>query len=85
MHIRLVLFLVGVLAVLFGVNMLPAVAWGLYFGEYEAVASLLWSMGISIVVGLTVAVGFRGHRVTAGPREGFAVAALGWVALAAYG
>ncbi len=85
MRIRLVLFLVGVLAVLFGVNMLPSVAWGLYFGENEAVASLLWSMGISIGVGLAAAVGFRGHRSNAGPREGFAVAALGWIVLAALG
>ncbi len=79
------MFLVGALAVLFGVNMLPAVAWGVYFGEYDAVASLLWSMGISIGVGLAVAVGFRGPRINARPREGFAVAALGWVALAALG
>ena len=85
MRIRLVLFLVGVLAVLFGVNMLPAVAWGLYFGENEAVASLLWSMGISVGVGVAAAIGFRGHRINAGPREGFAVAALGWISLAALG
>ncbi len=85
MYIRLVLFLVGALAVLFGVNMLPAVAWGLYFGEYEPVASLLWSMGISIGVGLAAVIGFRRHRTNAGPREGFAVAALGWIALAALG
>ena len=85
MRIRLVLFLVGVLAVLFGVNMLPSVVWGLYFGESEAVASLLWSMGISIGVGLAMAIGFRGHRINAGPRDGFAVAALGWIVLAALG
>ncbi|KKK47164.1 hypothetical protein LCGC14_3157960, partial [marine sediment metagenome] len=78
--------LVGALAVLFGVNMLPAVGWGLYFGENEAVVSLLWSMGISIGVGLAAVIGFRGHRInTAGPREGFAVAALGWIVLAALG
>ncbi len=85
MRIRLVLFLVGVLAVLFGVNMLPSVAWGVYYGENEAVASLLWSMGISIGVGLAAAIGFRRHRINAGPREGFAVAALGWIVLAGLG
>ena len=85
MHIRLVLFLVGALAVLFGLNMLPAVAWGVYFGETEAVASLLWSMGISISLGLAAAIGFRKYRTNAGPREGFAVATLGWIALAGLG
>ena len=84
-QIKLVLFLVGALAVLFGVNMLPSVAWGLYFGEYNAVSSLLWSMGITIGVGFGVAFAFRRHRVAAGPREGFAVAALGWVVLAGAG
>ena len=86
MRIRLVLFLVGALAVLFGLNMLPSVAWGLYFREYGAVASLLWSMGITIGVGLAVAIGLRKHNIiVAGPREGFAVAALGWIVLAAFG
>ncbi len=85
MQIKLVLFLVGALAVLFGVNMLPSVAWGLYFGEYNAVSSLLWSMGITIGGGFGVAFAFRRHRVAAGPREGFAVAALGWVVLAGAG
>ena len=85
MHIRLVLFLVGALAVLFGVNMLPAVAWGVYFGETEAVASLLWSMAISIGGGLAAAFGFHKYRTNAGPREGFAVAAIGWITLAGLG
>ena len=85
MRLRLVLFLVGCLAILFGVNMLPAVAWGLFYGEYAAVASLLWSMGITIGLGIAAVFAFRRYRTTAGPREGFAVAALGWIVLAAFG
>ena len=79
------MFLVGALAVLFGLNMLPAVAWGVYFGETEAVMSLLWSMVISISVGLAAVAAFRKYRTNAGPREGFAVAAIGWITLAALG
>ncbi len=85
MRIRLVLFLVGALAVLFGVNMLPSIAWGLYYREFGAVVSLLWAMGISIGLGLAAVISFRKHRINAGPREGFAVAALGWIVLAALG
>ena len=85
MRLRLVLFLVGCLAILFGVNMLPAVAWGVFYGEYGAVGSLLWSMGITIGFGIAAVFGFRRYLATAGPREGFAVAALGWIVLAAFG
>ncbi|KKM15115.1 hypothetical protein LCGC14_1699340, partial [marine sediment metagenome] len=33
------------MAVLFGVNMLPSIAWGLHYREFGAVVSLLWAMG----------------------------------------
>jgi len=85
MRFRLVLFLVGMLAVLFALNMLPAVGWGLYYGEDAAVQSLLWSMAISLAVGGAMALLFRKPRTNAGPREGFAVAGLGWIALAGLG
>ncbi|MBS3820374.1 MAG: TrkH family potassium uptake protein [Phycisphaerae bacterium] len=85
MRIRLVLFLVGMLAVLFGINMLPAVAWGVYYGERQAVASLLWSMAVCLVGGGGMAVLSRRPRTNAGPREGFAVAGLGWIVLAGLG
>jgi trk system potassium uptake protein TrkH len=85
MRFRLVLFLVGMLSVLFGLNMLPSIAWGLYFGEYSAVVSLLWSMVVCLLAGGSVALLTRRPRTNAGPREGFAVAGLGWVVLAALG
>ncbi|HDZ20649.1 MAG TPA: TrkH family potassium uptake protein [Phycisphaerae bacterium] len=85
MRFGTVLFLVGALAILLGVNMLPAVAWGVYFGEHQAIGSLLASMGISLVLGITLMVIFRGKRADVGPREGFAVAALSWIVLAGLG
>jgi trk system potassium uptake protein TrkH len=81
----MVLFLVGALAILLGVNMLPAVAWGVYFAEYKAVWSLLASMAISLALGVAMILLFRGKRASVGPREGFAVAALSWVVLAGLG
>lgn len=85
MRLRLVLFLVGMLAILLGVNMLPAVAWGLYYRETEAVGALIWSMIVSIACGGALAVLTRRPRTNAGPREGFAVAGLGWIVLAGLG
>jgi trk system potassium uptake protein TrkH len=85
MRFRLVLFLVGMLAVLFGLNMLPAVAWGVYYREFHAIKALLWSMAICVVLGGAVAYGSGRPRTNAGPREGFAVAGLGWIVLAALG
>ncbi len=85
MRLRLVLFLVGFLAILLGLNMLPAIGWGVYYGEYEAVVALLWSMVISISAGGAVALVVRRPRTNAGPKEGFAVAGLGWIVLAGLG
>ena len=85
MRFRLVLFLVGMLAILLGLNMLPAVAWGVYYGEYQAVGTLVWSMAISIAFGGAMAMLSRRPRTNAGPREGFAVAGLGWIVLAGLG
>lgn len=85
MRFGTVLFLVGALAMLLGFNMLPAVAWGVHFGEYQAVVSLLTSMVISLALGLGLMFMFRGKRVNVGPREGFAVAALSWIVLAGLG
>lgn len=85
MRLRLVLFLVGMLASLLGINMLPAVAWGVYYREWAAVNSLLVSMVISIAAGGLLAAVCRRPRTDAGPREGFAVAGLGWVVLACLG
>ena len=92
MRLGTILFLVGALAILLGGNMLPAVAWGLYYGiaegdqaEYEGIASLLWAMAISLGLGLALILLFRRPRTTVGPREGFAVAAMAWVVLAGLG
>ena len=85
MRFRLVLFLVGMLSVLFGLNMLPSIAWGVYYGEWSAVGWLVWSMVICLVVGGGVALICRRPRTNAGPREGFAVAGLGWIVLAGLG
>lgn len=87
MRLGVVLYLVGGLAVVFGLNMLPSIAWGLYYGEYEAVAILGWSAGITCAAGAAALLGLRRFRAgrSPGPREGFGVAALGWVALAAFG
>ncbi len=51
MRFRLVLFPVGLPAILPGLNMLPAVAWGVYCAEYAAVGDLLRAMAISIAAG----------------------------------
>lgn len=85
MRFRVVLFLVGMLAMLLGLNMLPAAAWGVYYGEYQAVGALVWSMVISIAVGGAMVMLSRRPRTNAGPREGFAVAGLGWIVLAGLG
>ena len=85
MRFKLVMFLVGALAILFGLNMIPSVAWGIYFGEYGAVRSIVLSMIITITAGGILFFVFRKHRANAGPREGFAVAALGWIILAGFG
>lgn len=85
MRFRLVLFLVGCLAVLLGLNMLPAMGWGVYYGEYRAVGVLSLSMAICLLGGTGLALLCRRPRTNAGPREGFAVAGLGWIALAGLG
>ncbi|MFW6061958.1 MAG: TrkH family potassium uptake protein [Planctomycetota bacterium] len=87
MRFQLVLYLIGGLAIIFGLNMIPSIAWGLYFREYEAVASLLWSMALTCTGGGTALLALRRLRggPSPGPREGFAVAALGWVVLAGFG
>ncbi len=85
MRFGLVLYLVGALSVLLGLNMLPAVAWGLYFQERAAVVSLLWAMGLSMGVGVGLALLSGRPKSNAGPREGFMVAAAGWAVLAGLG
>jgi trk system potassium uptake protein TrkH len=85
MSFAFVFYAVGALCVLFGLNMLPSIAWGMYFGEHDAVGALLLAAGITTATGLAFALTLRGRYPQAGPREGFAVAALGWIVLAGFG
>jgi trk system potassium uptake protein TrkH len=87
MRFGLVFYLVGGLAVVFGMNMIPAIAWGVYYGEYEHIVPLLWSMVLTCTGGGIALVGLRRfrHNRNPGPREGFAVATFGWLTLAAFG
>ena len=85
MRFSVVGYIVGALAVCFGASMVFSVAWGFYFGERAGMLALLESMGISIGVGPLAMRLLRRRPKVVGPREGFAIAAVGWVVLAGLG
>jgi trk system potassium uptake protein TrkH len=85
MRFSVIGYIVGALAVCFGASMAFSVGWGIYFQEYQPVLHLLEAMGISIGLGLVAIVLLRRRPRVVGPREGFAVAAVGWAVLAGLG
>ena len=78
MHWRFILKTVGILNLFFGITMVFAVLWGVYYAD-GSVAPLLESMAITMGGGALLAFCFRKSSLDViSQREGMAIVTLGW-------
>ncbi|MBW1840947.1 MAG: TrkH family potassium uptake protein [Deltaproteobacteria bacterium] len=85
MNWRYILSIVGILTLFLGLTMIFPLFFGLYYGD-QSVIPLLKSMGITIVSGSLLFIGFRRARGDfISQREGMAIVTLGWTAAGLFG
>lgn len=77
--------LLGVLTLVIGLSMVFTLLWATGFGEDEARQAILVSMGISLGLGLLLAVVGRGSEQDLLRKESLGVVALGWIVAATLG
>jgi len=84
MRLRTVLYLLGLLTMMFSVSMLPPMAIGWWYGDGET-APFGVAFGLMLVIGFVFWVVTRGRRPEIRGSDGFLVVTLFWVALSLLG
>ncbi len=85
MRWRYIAYVVGSLVLFLGLSKIIPLGFGLYYGD-GSVRPLLLSMAVSSLCGGLFFFLFRGHRTASiSQREGMAIVALGWSAVAVFG
>ena len=85
MRWRCILYVVGLLTLFFGLTMTASLAVSLYFQDGSSLP-MLFSMVITLLVGILVTLGFRGADTSnIRQREGMAIVFFGWTAVGFFG
>ena len=79
LNFRAIRKILGILTLIEGLFMLPAVAAGLYYEEWKAAGSLFTISLICISVGFVILTQFRFDKIALRSREGFFIAFASWI------
>lgn len=85
MRWKFIFQVVGILILFLGLTMVFPLVVGIIYKD-GSVTPILWSMGMTVIIGLSVYFIFRRSKVeTVTQREGIAVVAFGWIAVGLFG
>ena len=85
MRWKFIFQVVGILILFLGLTMTFPLVVGIIYTD-SSVTPILWSMGMTVIIGLSVYFIFRRSPVeTVTQREGIAIVALGWIAVGLFG
>ena len=85
MNYRYVAKILGQLIAVFGLSFLPSLCWAAWFGEWDAFAAFLESIGVAFLVGGGLYLVGRSAETRMYQRESLALVGFGWLVLIAIG
>ena len=82
---KIIIKIVGMIAIIIGIAMIPSLILAFYYGEKEAVAAFIKSILLAISIGIIIRLSVFPTTSQIKIRDGFLIAAISWFVASALG